>query len=47
LAYEGVKLPKEHGFFTKRRVEWLHSLNLEPVECYLRIMALLNEGIRS
>ena len=45
-AYEDVKPSKEHGLFTRNRVEWLHSLNLKPTECYLRIMALLNEEIR-
>jgi transposase len=39
LAYEGVKPPEEYGLFTRKGVEWLSSLNLEPVECYLRLMA--------
>lgn len=38
LAYEGLKPPKGYGLFTRKGVEWLHSLNLEPVECYLRII---------
>lgn len=46
LAYEGVKPPKGYGLFTRKGVGWLHSLNLEPIECYLRIMALLSEEIR-
>jgi len=46
LAYEGLKPPKEHGLFTRKGVEWLQSLNLEPVECYLRILEALNGEIR-
>ena len=46
LAYEGFKPPKEYGLFTKKGVEWLHSLSLEPIECYLRIMEPLNVEIR-
>jgi transposase len=45
LAYEGIKPPEEHGLFTKKGVEWLHSLGLEPIECYLRIMYPLNGEI--
>ena len=46
LAYEGLKPPREYGLFTRKGVEWLHSLNLEPVECYLRILEVLNGEIR-
>jgi transposase len=38
LAYEGLKPPNGYGLFTRKGVEWLHSLNLEPIECYLRIL---------
>jgi len=46
LAYEGVKPPEEYSLFAGKGVEWLHSLNLEPIECYLRIMEPLNIEIR-
>jgi len=46
LAYEGLKPPKEYGLFTKKGVEWLQSLKLEPIECYLRIIEVLNGEIR-
>lgn len=46
LAYEGLKPPKEHGLFTRKGTEWLHGLDLEPIECYLRIMAPLSDEIR-
>lgn len=45
LAYEGIVPPKEHGLFTGQGVVWLHGLNLEPVECYLTVMATLNAVI--
>jgi len=31
--------------FTRKGVEWLQSLNLEPIECYLRIIEVLNGEI--
>ena len=46
LAYEGLKPPNGYGLFTRKGVEWLHSLNLESVECYLRILEVLNGEIR-
>jgi len=46
LAYEGLKPPKEYGLFTKKGVEWLQSLNLESIECYLRTIEVLNGEIR-
>ena len=46
LAYEGLKPPDAYGLFTRKGVEWLHSLNLEPIECYLRILEVLNGEIR-
>jgi transposase len=45
LAYEGVKPPEGHGLFTRKGVEWLGGLGLEPVDCYLRLMAPLSEEI--
>jgi len=32
LTYEGIKPPSDHGLFTERGREWLHSLDLEPVD---------------
>ena len=46
LAYEGVKPLKGQGLFTRKGFEWLHSLGLEPIECYLRIIAPLSDEIR-
>jgi transposase len=46
LTVEGVKPPKNHGLFTEKGVEWLHGLDLEAVESYLRIIALLDDEIR-
>jgi len=46
LAYEGVKPPDGCGLFTRKGVDWLRSLGLEPVNCYLRVMEVLNGEIR-
>jgi len=46
LAYEGAKPLGGYGLFTRKGVEWLHSMGLEPIECYLRIMAPLSDEIR-
>ena len=46
LTYEGVKPPKGYGLYTRKGVEWLRSLGLEPVDSYLRLMAPLKEEIR-
>ena len=46
LTYEGIKTPIEHGLFTEKGVEWLHSLTLEPVESYLRIINPLDDEIK-
>jgi transposase len=45
LAYEGVKPPEGYGLFTRKGVEWLGCLNLDPVDCYLRLMAPLRREI--
>ena len=44
LAYEGVK-PPEYGLFTRKGVDWLKKLGLEPVDCYLRLMAPLSREV--
>jgi len=46
LTYEGVKWPSEYGLFTRKGVEWLHLLNLDPIESYLRIMRAFDDEIR-
>jgi len=46
LTYEGVRPPKGYGLFTRKGVEWLRGLGLEPVDSYLRLMAPLKEEIR-
>jgi len=46
LTYEGIKPPIDHGLFTERGAEWLHSLTLEPVESYLRIIKPLDDEIK-
>jgi len=38
LAYEGVKPPGEYGLYTRKGVEWLKGLGLEPVNCNLGLM---------
>jgi transposase len=45
LAYEGVKPSKEYGLFTGKGVEWLRCLGVEPVDCYLRLMAPLSREV--
>jgi len=45
LTYEGVKPPEGYGLFTRKGVEWLEGLGLEPVDCYLRLMPPLKEEI--
>jgi transposase len=45
LMYEGLKWPADHGLFTKKGVDWLHGLNLQPVESYLRVMETLDNEI--
>ena len=46
LTYEGVRWPSDHSLFTRKGVEWLHCLNLEPVESYLGVLKPLDDEIR-
>jgi len=46
LTYEGIEPPSGHGLFTLKGVEWLHSLRLESVDSYLRIMTTFNIEIK-
>ena len=45
LAYNGIEVKLEEGLFTKKGVEWLRSLHLEPVEMYLRLIHSLHAEI--
>ena len=46
LTYEGLKWPSDNGLFTKKGVEWLHGLNNDSVESYLRVIKPLDEEIK-
>lgn len=46
LTYQGLKWPTNHGLWTKDGLVWLHGLNLDPVESYLRLIDIFNEEIR-
>jgi len=46
LAYEGVKPPDGCGLFTRKGVEWLEGLGLEPINCYLHLILAFNDEIR-
>jgi transposase len=46
LTYEGIRWPSDCGLFTRKGVEWLHGLSLEPVESYLRVLKPLDDEIR-
>jgi transposase len=46
LTYEGIKPPSQYGLFTRKGVAWLHALELEPVESYLRVLAPLDAEIQ-
>ena len=46
LTYEGLKWPSDHGLFTEKGEAWLHGLNLESVESYLRVLKVLDDEIR-
>jgi len=45
LTYEGLKWPSDNGLFTRKGVEWLHGLNLQPVESYVQVMKPLDDEI--
>ena len=46
LMYKKVKPPKAYDLFTRKGVEWLEGLGLEPVDSYLWVMEALKEEIR-
>jgi len=45
LAYEGIKPPTGYGLFTAKGIEWMRSLGLEPVDCYLRLIEPLKDQL--
>lgn len=45
LAYNGIEVKLEEGLFTKKGIEWLRSLHLEPIEMYLRLIHALHTEI--
>ena len=45
LTYEGVKPPEDYGLFTRKGVEWLRGLGLEPLDYYFRLMPPLSREI--
>ena len=45
LTINGIQPPPEHGLFTAKNAEWLHSLQLDPVESYLPIIQSLDVQI--
>jgi transposase len=45
LAYNGIELKLEEGLFTRKGTEWLESLQLEPVDMYLRLIRSLHAEI--
>jgi len=44
LAYRGIE-ETNFGLFTRKGVDFLRSLGLESVDCYLRVMVALNQEI--
>jgi transposase len=46
LTYQGLKWPEDHGLWTKAGLIWLHGLNLDSVESYLRLINVFNEEIK-
>lgn len=46
LTYQGLKWPTDHGLWTKGGLVWLHGLNLDPIESYLRLIDTFGEEIR-
>jgi len=45
LTINGIQPPAEHGLFTAKNLEWLHGLQLDPVESYLPIIQSLDVQI--
>jgi transposase len=45
-TYEGINPPSDYGLFTEKAVEWLHSIALESVESYLRVIKPLDNEVK-
>jgi hypothetical protein len=39
LTYQGIKPRSTYGLFARKGVDWLHALDFEPAESYLRIIS--------
>jgi transposase len=46
LAMEGIRPPDGYGLFTAKGTEWLRSLELEPIDCYLRLIDPLKDEVK-
>jgi hypothetical protein len=42
LTINGFTPPSEYGLFTAKGLEWLHSLQLDAVDCYLPVISTLD-----
>ena len=42
LTINGIQPPTDHGLFTSKSLEWLHSLQLDSVESYLPVISSLD-----
>jgi transposase len=45
LTINGIQPPTEHGLFTSKNLEWLHSLQLDSIESYLPVISTLDTQI--
>jgi transposase len=45
LTINGINPPSEYGLFTRKGVEWLHSLQSDPVESYIPVLSTLTVQI--
>ena len=46
LTYEGIKPPIDQGLFTQKGAEWLHTLGMNSIESYLRVISPLDDEIK-
>jgi transposase len=46
LTINGIQAPTEHGLFTSKNLEWLHSLQLDSVESYLPVISSLDIQVK-
>ena len=45
LTVNGIQPSSEHGLFTSKNLEWLHSLQLDSIESYLPVISTLDTQI--